>query len=94
MEWKENFKLVICKSYHQELEYYAPLRNKLLILKSRFYNIMRILYYILLADCYLLTAPQKFLKKIIEARVYRHVIYENVPTAVISGQLTHSPTPP
>ena len=78
----------LTKNTAHTLEYFAPSRNKLLILKSRFYNIIRILYYILLADRGLLTALQKFLKKIIEARVYRHVVYENAPTACHSHFLS------
>ena len=68
------------------VDYFGIIHTKLHLLPSLFYNITRIFHYILLADRGLLSSPQKFLKKIIEARVYRHVIYENVPTAVTSCQ--------
>ena len=70
------------------LDQNAPLRIKLNLRLLLSYDIRTILHYKLLADRGLLWLLQKIIQKIIQARVYRHVIYENVPTAVISGQLT------
>ena len=72
------------------LDYFDIIHTKLHLLPSLFYNITRIFHYIVLADRGFLSSPQKILLLMIQARVYRHVIYENVPTAAAatSCQLT------